>query len=81
MRFNKAKSKADGNASASFVVSGLAKGERLARELRGNRFAADDLNDALAALWSARRIAAGDAKPFPEETQWDSKGLQMRIEA
>jgi predicted RNase H-like nuclease len=54
--------------------------ERLARELRGNRFAADDLNDAFAVLWSARRIAGGRARVFPEEVQRDAAGLRMRIE-
>lgn len=81
MRFNKAK--LAGRRERERLISREWPGERerLAMQLRGNRFAADDLNDAFAALWSARRIAAGGAKSFPEETQWDSEGLQMRIEA
>lgn len=55
--------------------------ERLARLLPGSRHAPDDLNDAFAALWSSRRIASGEAIPFPREIQRDSKGLLMRIEA
>jgi predicted RNase H-like nuclease len=55
--------------------------ERLAHALRGTGYAADDLNDAFAALWSARRIAAGHARSLPEDAQLDSMGLQMRIEA
>lgn len=81
MRFNKAKS--EGRRERERLIGREWPGERefLARELRGHRFAADDLNDAFAALWSARRIAAGGAKIFPDEAQRDSKDLQMRIEA
>lgn len=81
MRFNK--KKPEGRRERERLVDREWPGERerLARELRGGGYAADDLNDACAALWSARRIAAGDARAFPGEIQRDSKGLPMRIEA
>lgn len=81
MRFNKAKS--EGRQERERLINREWPGERdrLARELRGNRFTGDDLNDACAALWSARRIAAGRASVFPDAIERDSKGLQMRIEA
>lgn len=81
MRFNKAKSEGRRERERLIDREWPGERERLARELRGSRFAADDLNDACAALWSARRIAAGQARVFPDEIQRDSKGLQMRIEA
>lgn len=41
--------------------------------------AGDDLYDAFAALWTARRIHAGIAKCFPESPPRDSIGLPMAI--
>lgn len=41
--------------------------------------APDDLADALAALWTAIRIHAGDALHFPDETLCDTTGLPMKI--
>ena len=41
--------------------------------------AADDLNDAFAALWTARRLVDGVAVSFPEEEHRDAFGLPMRI--
>lgn len=43
--------------------------------------AMDDVLDAFACLWTARRIAAGTAAPFPPEPSLDSEGLPMRIVA
>jgi predicted RNase H-like nuclease len=40
---------------------------------------ADDLLDALACLWVARRIAQGLARPFPEAFTRDAFGLPMAI--
>jgi predicted RNase H-like nuclease len=81
MRFNK--KKPEGRRERERLIDREWPGERerLARLLRGSRYAADDLNDAFAALWSSRRIAGGKARAFPCETQRDSKGLPMRIEA
>ncbi len=39
----------------------------------------DDLNDALAALWTARRIACGTAIEMPTSPVYDALGLPMRI--
>ena len=39
----------------------------------------DDLYDALAALWTARRIKRGIAETLPEEPSADEHGLPMRI--
>ena len=41
--------------------------------------ASDDVLDALAALWSARRIASGEAIALPAEVFFDSEGLRMAI--
>ncbi len=41
----------------------------------------DDLHDALAALWSARRIVAGTFRRFPSVDEHDRHGLPMRIVA
>jgi predicted RNase H-like nuclease len=41
----------------------------------------DDLYDAFAALWSARRVASGDAVQLPEEPPTDKHDLPMRIVA
>ncbi|RYG23654.1 DUF429 domain-containing protein [bacterium] len=43
--------------------------------------APDDVLDAFAALWTARRIRNGTAISFPTEPVFDSEGLPMRIVA
>ena len=45
----------------------------------GRRYGVDDLYDALAALWTARRIRAGSARTFPDEMQVDERGVRMAI--
>jgi predicted RNase H-like nuclease len=39
----------------------------------------DDIADAFAALWTARRIIAGDARSIPDSPPLDSAGLPMRM--
>ena len=39
----------------------------------------DDINDAFAALWTARRITAGQAKRIPDVLSIDARGLRMEI--
>lgn len=39
----------------------------------------DDINDAFAALWTARRIFSGTAKVVPDVNEIDSVGLRMGI--
>jgi predicted RNase H-like nuclease len=41
--------------------------------------ARDDVLDALAAAWSARRWALGEAEPIPDPAPYDARGLPMRI--
>lgn len=49
--------------------------------LAGQRYATDDLVDAMAALWSAARIARGIAVSMPETPQSDGYCLPMTIRA
>jgi predicted RNase H-like nuclease len=42
---------------------------------------ADDLLDACACAWSARRIAEGRAVRFPADPPQDARGLRMAIHA
>jgi predicted RNase H-like nuclease len=41
--------------------------------------ALDDLNDAFAALWTSRRIAAGQARRIPDAPEVDARGLRMEM--
>jgi predicted RNase H-like nuclease len=52
--------------------------ETLWNSLLGN-VTRDDLNDAFAALWSARRVADSCAKSLPEAWNLDEQGIPMRI--
>lgn len=55
--------------------------ERLERELdaTGARCGGDDLYDALAAVWTARRVRKEDAREFPKQPPRDACGLRMAI--
>jgi predicted RNase H-like nuclease len=53
----------------------------LVTQLKGSRYKPDDLNDALAALWTAERIYNGTAQKFPSVPSHDSRGLKMEISA
>ena len=44
-----------------------------------NRVAPDDVLDAFAALWSARRLGSGIAASLPTTPDWDAFGLPMAI--
>ena len=44
-----------------------------------SHWAVDDLNDALAALWTAERFARGTAERIPEEPQVDARGLRCEM--
>lgn len=81
MRFNKATPEGRREREQLIEREWPGQRERLVQGLRGNRFEVDDLNDACAALWSARRIAAGTARVLPANAERDSRGLLMRIEA
>ncbi len=53
----------------------------LARALGRGGWSPDDLNDALAVLWTAERIARGVAIRVPQEPESDAEGLGMAIRA
>ena len=53
--------------------------DRLRDTLCGQNYALDDLHDAMAALWSARRWVAGKARVLGDPAARDRKGLPMRI--
>lgn len=53
----------------------------LSEQLPKDGWATDDLNDALAALWSAERIAAGRAIQQPNPPEQDRFGIPMTISA
>ncbi len=42
-------------------------------------YALDDLNDAFAALWTARRILLGQAQHIPDAPDIDAQGLRMEM--
>jgi predicted RNase H-like nuclease len=39
----------------------------------------DDVNDALAALWTAERIHSGTAMVIPNPPEWDALGIEMAM--
>jgi hypothetical protein len=47
--------------------------------LAGERYEVDDLYDAFAALWTARRISAKKARAIPSISPRDANGLPMKI--
>jgi predicted RNase H-like nuclease len=55
--------------------------ERLWEAIRREDCARDDLNDAFAALWTARRVAAGTAGTLATAPEFDEVGLRMGITA
>lgn len=75
------KSKPEGRAERQRLIEHRWPGLRasLVDQLRGQGYKADDLNDALAALWSAERIHAGTALLLPTEPVSDRYGLRMEM--
>jgi len=61
-------------------VFGSAPAEALAWR-RGRACAPDDVLDAFAALWSARRLRSGQALGIPDPPETDARGLPMCIRA
>lgn len=53
--------------------------ERLRNKFRGLHYAADDLHDAFAALWTARRFVRGEARTLGPDNERDDCGFPMRI--
>ena len=50
-------------------------------EWRASQVADDDVLDACACCWSARRIATGSHLAFPASPEFDARGLRMQIRA
>jgi len=61
--------------------AGFPLAELPAARYRRSDVGADDLLDACAAAWSARRIAGGRALRFPADPPCDARGLRMAIHA
>jgi predicted RNase H-like nuclease len=70
-----------GRAERELLIDAVWPGERerLRRGLRQFRHQADDLNDAFAALWTARRIHEGTALVFPPTPAVDQFSLRMEM--
>jgi predicted RNase H-like nuclease len=75
------KSRAAGRAEREALIEAHWPGERasLVEQLRGSPYKPDDLNDALAALWTAERIQSGAAHLVPAEPPRDRVGLKMEM--
>ena len=61
------------------AVFGTKLVDQLTNEVPRKQAARDDVLDALVALWSAERIAAGKASTLPHPAAVDSQGLVMAI--
>jgi predicted RNase H-like nuclease len=55
------------------------RGLRLPPVVRGRGYGVDDLLDACAAAWTARRYAGGEAVPLPEPPEVFSDGIPAAI--
>lgn len=75
------KSRSAGRAERQALIDTIWPGiqEDLWEQLRSFRCHADDLNDAFAALWTARRIHSGHARGLPADPPVDRSGLRMQI--
>ena len=75
------KSSRAGRAERQLLIDAVWPGERerLLGEVRRLPCRADDLNDALAALWTAWRVRAGAAIVFPDSPATDQFGLRMEM--
>lgn len=73
------KATAEGQAERERLIDAEWPGQRAAiRDRLHGRYAIDDLNDAFAALWTARRIAKGTARAFGDRAA-DKFGLRMEM--
>ena len=77
------KNRSAGRAERESLIDAVWPGdrERLKLELHSFRCKPDDLNDAFAALWTARRILNGESRAFPTDPVTDRLGLRMQIVA
>lgn len=78
-----AKRTADGRAERRALVESRWPGAvaRLAPTLPRGTYAPDDLLDAFAVLWTAHRLARGEAVARPDPPDHDATGLRMSITA
>jgi predicted RNase H-like nuclease len=77
------KKPAAGRAERAELIDKVWPGQRVrvSSLLPRGGFALDDLHDAFAALWTARRLHLGEALLLPATPEFDSKGLRMEIAA
>ena len=77
------KTHVSGRAERERLIDSIWNGERerMWTLVEGTACRRDDLNDALAALWTARRIARGTARRVPWINEFDGRGLRMEIAA
>jgi predicted RNase H-like nuclease len=75
------KSRVAGRFERERLVEGRWPGQRvkLVQQLQDSAYKPDDLNDALAALWTAERIHSGTARRVPAEPPCDRLGLKMEM--
>jgi predicted RNase H-like nuclease len=75
------KSRVAGRSERERLVEGRWPGQRvkLVQQLQGSAYKPDDLNDALAALWTAERIHSREAQQVPAEPPRDRFGLKMEM--
>jgi predicted RNase H-like nuclease len=77
------KSKLAGRAERECLIDRQWPGvrERVWESIRAEDCARDDLNDAFAALWTVRRVAAAQAQKLSPVAEFDETGLRMEITA
>ena len=66
---------------ALLVASGFPLARLQHPHWKKSQAADDDILDACACAWSARRIATGDHLTFPAIPEFDARGLRMQINA
>ncbi len=58
---------------------GVSAYDSVRQNCRGKKVGADDVLDAFAALWTAERIARGEAQTLPVTAEHDRLGLRLEI--
>jgi predicted RNase H-like nuclease len=81
MAFRKSKSEGRGERAQLIDFVWPQERERLWELVRAHECQRDDLNDAFAALWTARRVVAGTAVRMCSAPEVDATGLRMEITA
>ena len=81
MDYNKVRSAGRSERETLIDAEWSGQRERLWAAVRDQGCGRDDLNDAFAALWTVRRIAAGQAVRMPVVLEQDERGVRMEIVA